>query len=401
MALGREPLDRPRVVALGLAVAGMVAVVASQLDPAAGIRVDAIGFGLALAAAMSQAGFVVISRTGYRAVPASQAMAVVLATTLVCAVVLARRHRAAGATLTYPLRDPSVLPLLAVHRTVRGAIPSILFLTGIRLIGGTRAGILMLFEPVVGVALAAVLLDERLAPIQVAGGLAILAAAVILQRSAAPGGADGAAPAIEADETATRRRRSGCRRRRGARGDDGAPEPTAAGDGSLAVGARIRVLIVDDHAMVRRGMRDFLDLHDDLEVVGEAPDGAGRARGRAPRSHPDVVVMDLVMPGLDGIAATAEMKSAPPGRGGRRASRASSRRTASRPHRGRRRAGSSSRTPRRTTWPAPSAPRTPARSTSTRPWPASSPRRMRSGGRRDGGSGTAEAALDGADGARA
>jgi DNA-binding NarL/FixJ family response regulator len=37
--------------------------------------------------------------------------------------------------------------------------------------------------------------------------------------------------------------------------------------------ARIRVLIVDDHAMVRRGMRDFLDLHDDLEVVGEAGDG--------------------------------------------------------------------------------------------------------------------------------
>ena len=43
---------------------------------------------------------------------------------------------------------------------------------------------------------------------------------------------------------------------------------------------RIRVLIVDDHAMVRRGMRDFLDLHDDLEVVGEASDGDGSARSR-------------------------------------------------------------------------------------------------------------------------
>ena len=81
-----------------------------------------------------------------------------------------------------------------------GAIPSIMFLTGIRLIGGTRAGILMLFEPVVGVALAAVLLDEHLAPIQVAGGLAILGAAFILQRSAAPGGRAVAAPALEADE---------------------------------------------------------------------------------------------------------------------------------------------------------------------------------------------------------
>ena len=58
----------------------------------------------------------------------------------------------------------------------------------------------MLFEPVVGVALAALLLDERLAPIQVAGGLAILGAALILQRSAAPGGRAVAASPIEADE---------------------------------------------------------------------------------------------------------------------------------------------------------------------------------------------------------
>jgi len=70
---------------------------------------------------------------------------------------------------------------------------------------------------------------------------------------------------------------------------------------------RIRVLIVDDHAMVRRGMRDFLDLHDDLEVVGEAFDGDG-ALVAAEALRPDVVVMDLLMPGLDGIAATAELK---------------------------------------------------------------------------------------------
>ena len=75
---------------------------------------------------------------------------------------------------------------------------------------------------------------------------------------------------------------------------------------------RIRVLIVDDHAMVRRGMRDFLDLHDDLEVVGEASDGDGGARGRREPFVPDVVVMDLLMPGLDGIAATAELKARHP-----------------------------------------------------------------------------------------
>jgi DNA-binding NarL/FixJ family response regulator len=75
--------------------------------------------------------------------------------------------------------------------------------------------------------------------------------------------------------------------------------------------ARIRVLIVDDHAMVRRGMRDFLDLHDDLEVVGEASDGEGALEAAA-ALRPDVVVMDLLMPGLDGIAATAEIKARHP-----------------------------------------------------------------------------------------
>jgi DNA-binding NarL/FixJ family response regulator len=74
---------------------------------------------------------------------------------------------------------------------------------------------------------------------------------------------------------------------------------------------RIRVLIVDDHAMVRRGMRDFLDLHDDLEVVGEASDGNGALEAAA-TLLPDVVVMDLMMPGLDGIAATAELKARDP-----------------------------------------------------------------------------------------
>jgi DNA-binding NarL/FixJ family response regulator len=74
---------------------------------------------------------------------------------------------------------------------------------------------------------------------------------------------------------------------------------------------KIRVLIVDDHAMVRRGMRDFLDLHADLEVVGEAADGA-EALEATDRLRPDVVVMDLVMPVLDGIAATTQLKARHP-----------------------------------------------------------------------------------------
>lgn len=66
----------------------------------------------------------------------------------------------------------------------------------------------------------------------------------------------------------------------------------------------IRLLLVDDHAMVRRGMRDFLSLHEDLEVVAEASDGAG-AIEQVALHRPDVVVMDLLMPGIDGIEAPA------------------------------------------------------------------------------------------------
>ena len=200
VALGREPLDRPRVVALSLAVAGMVAVVASQLDPSAGIRFDLIGVGLAIGAALSQAVFVLLSRTGYRAVPADQAMVVVLAVTVACSLLVAVVSGAVG-TLAYPVAAPSVVPLLVFTGLFAAAIPSMLFLTGIRLVGGTGAGILMLFEPVVGVALAAWLLGEGLAPIQVLGGLAILGAALILQRAAPATERVVAAPAIEADAT--------------------------------------------------------------------------------------------------------------------------------------------------------------------------------------------------------
>lgn len=201
VALGREPLDRARVVALGLAVAGMLAVVASQLDPSAGITFDFLGVGLALGAAASQAVFVILSRSGYRAVPADQAMAVVLAVTVVSSIVVAILTRAAS-TLVHPLEDPSLLPLLLFTGLFAAAIPSMLFLVGIRLVGGTTTGILMLFEPVVGVVLAAWLLAEGLAPIQVAGGMAILVAALILQRAAPAGGRLVAAPAVESEPEA-------------------------------------------------------------------------------------------------------------------------------------------------------------------------------------------------------
>src|ERR1700730_1108746 len=70
---------------------------------------------------------------------------------------------------------------------------------------------------------------------------------------------------------------------------------------------RVRVLIVDDHEVVRSGLRAFLDLDPELEVVGDAADGTEAVR-LAHRLRPDVVLMDLLMPELDGIAATETIR---------------------------------------------------------------------------------------------
>jgi NarL family two-component system response regulator LiaR len=67
------------------------------------------------------------------------------------------------------------------------------------------------------------------------------------------------------------------------------------------------VLIVDDHQVVRRGLRTFLDLNEAIEVVGEAQDGL-EGVNMAARLEPDVVLMDIVMPRLDGIEATRRIK---------------------------------------------------------------------------------------------
>ena len=74
----------------------------------------------------------------------------------------------------------------------------------------------------------------------------------------------------------------------------------------------IRVLVVDDHAVVRQGLRTFLSLQDGIEVVGEASDGR-EAIAAAQRLRPDVVLMDLVMPRVDGVQAMRELRDHVPG----------------------------------------------------------------------------------------
>ncbi|MFF6784109.1 response regulator [Streptomyces sp. NPDC012510] len=69
----------------------------------------------------------------------------------------------------------------------------------------------------------------------------------------------------------------------------------------------IKVLLVDDHQVVRRGLRTFLEIQDDIEVVGEAADGA-EGVARAEELRPEVVLMDVRMPGMDGVDALRKLR---------------------------------------------------------------------------------------------
>jgi len=74
----------------------------------------------------------------------------------------------------------------------------------------------------------------------------------------------------------------------------------------------IRVMLVDDHQMVRNGLKTFLLVHDDLELVGEASNGE-QALTTFERVHPDVILMDLKMPRMDGVEATQALLKRDPG----------------------------------------------------------------------------------------
>jgi drug/metabolite transporter (DMT)-like permease len=172
-----ERMGALRWAALGLSVIGLVL----TLGGSAGLGdLDAIGIGLAFLAAFAQAFYVLAARHGFASIPPIEAAATTMGLAAVGYVGIALLT-AQVVVLGQPLASgEALMPVLAAG-IIGAAIPTLAFITGIRLLGAPRAAILSTLEPVVGVALAAWLLGERPSPLQLVGGLLILAAAVLLQ----------------------------------------------------------------------------------------------------------------------------------------------------------------------------------------------------------------------------
>jgi drug/metabolite transporter (DMT)-like permease len=172
-----ERLDALRWSALGVSMLGL----ALTLTGAGGLgELDALGIGLSFLAALTQAFYVLAARHGFARIPPIEAAAVTMGGAglgyLLIAIVTGQL-----VALGAPLASGAALAPVLFAGFIGAAIPTLCFITGIRLLGAPRAAILATLEPVVGVGLAAWLLAERPAPLQLAGGALILLAAVLLQ----------------------------------------------------------------------------------------------------------------------------------------------------------------------------------------------------------------------------
>jgi drug/metabolite transporter (DMT)-like permease len=181
VAMGEERLTRARVTALVLALVGMAVVVLGGSGSGSGPGFQLAGFGLALLAAAMEAVYVLLGRRGFPAVPTGEATLVVLGGTAAGFLLITLATGSLEVALI-PFRSPDALPVVLWAGLAGAAVPTLLFLLGIRAIGPTRAAIIALVEPVAGTLLAAILLAELLGPMQVAGGALVLAAAALLQR---------------------------------------------------------------------------------------------------------------------------------------------------------------------------------------------------------------------------
>ena len=182
IALGRERLTATRALALAIALGGLIVVVLGGSGVSG--RISAAGLGLAGLAAACQATYLVASRSGFTRVPSQQATGAILAGAAVLMWLVAVPSEVASGHPGSWLGSPTAWIAIVIAGVVGAALAKVWMLRGVRRVGGTRAAVLMLAEPVTGVLLAAVLLSQGLTGIQLGGGIAVLAGALLAQRPA-------------------------------------------------------------------------------------------------------------------------------------------------------------------------------------------------------------------------
>jgi drug/metabolite transporter (DMT)-like permease len=169
-----------RIAALALSSIGLLLVVAAPLLGAGSVHVDPLGVGLALFAALCQAAFILISGRGWAPMPNLHVSTIVVAMAAAVALPLTLLAGDVGG-LVKPFEQPDAWLWIVLGGVTGAAIPTTAFITGIGLIGPSRAAILMTIEPLVGVTIAALLLGEKPSLVQLVGGTAVLIAAAVLQ----------------------------------------------------------------------------------------------------------------------------------------------------------------------------------------------------------------------------
>jgi drug/metabolite transporter (DMT)-like permease len=188
---GRERFSRLRAGAIALAMAGLVLVVSSQVGPNA--TISPVGVELGLLASLCQATYLLVSRDGYSSVPPEQATSLILAGGAVLSGVMAVLV-AGGSPFGQWVTSLEAWLAILFAGTVGAALAKVWLLRGVRRIGGIRAAVVMLAEPVVGVAVAAIVLGQPLTASEIVGGLAILVAAALVQRPVIMGAGAATAP---------------------------------------------------------------------------------------------------------------------------------------------------------------------------------------------------------------
>ncbi|MEX1073356.1 MAG: DMT family transporter [Chloroflexota bacterium] len=172
-----ERLDRVRWAALAMSMAGVILVIvgAGELG-----TLDAFGIGLALAAALAQTFYALAAHHWFRAVPGAQAAASTMGGAAILYLLGALVIGQFG-VVAEPLASSAALWPVLVAGVVGAGLPTVCFITGIRMLGAPRATILATLEPVVGVGLAALLFATVPTFVQLVGGGLIIAAGIVLQ----------------------------------------------------------------------------------------------------------------------------------------------------------------------------------------------------------------------------